>query len=152
MAEKIAPETRSRMMSSIRGRDTRPELELRRFLHAVGYRFRLQRRDLPGRPDLVLPRHRLAVFVHGCFWHRHPGCHYCSTPATRAEFWQQKFADNIARDQRNQQELERLGWRVLVVWECGFKHCLDRLDEIPLLIEAVNQCQQWPHQPPRPSC
>ena len=91
---------------------------VRRVLHGAGYRFRLHRRDLPGSPDVVLPRHRLAVFVHGCFWHRHTGCPRTTTPKTRAAFWASKFAANIARDERATAELGRLGWRVHVVWEC----------------------------------
>jgi DNA mismatch endonuclease (patch repair protein) len=91
---------------------------VRRTLHAMGLRFRLFRRDLPGRPDIVLPKHRLVIFVHGCFWHRHGGCGLSSTPKTRVEFWTEKFATNIARDARNTAELRDLGFRVGVIWEC----------------------------------
>jgi len=91
---------------------------VRRALHAMGKRFRLFRRDLPGRPDIVLPRYRIALFVHGCFWHRHEGCRLSSTPKTRIEFWNDKFVTNIARDARNVAELRALGWRVGVIWEC----------------------------------
>ena len=87
----------------------------------MGLRFRLHRKDLPGRPDLVFPKHRLVVFVHGCFWHRHPGCSRASTPSTRTEFWQAKFAANVERDARQIAALEADGWRVLVLWECGLK-------------------------------
>lgn len=114
----LTPEQRSRNMRAIKGRDTTPELTVRRLLHAMGYRFRLQRRDLPGRPDIVLPRHRVAVFVHGCFWHRHRCRYGCVEPATRPEFWRAKFAANVARDRRAVRALRRAGWRVLVVWEC----------------------------------
>jgi DNA mismatch endonuclease (patch repair protein) len=109
--------TRSRMMSGIRGRDTKPELIVRSFLHRAGLRFRLHAK-LPGKPDLVLAKHRTAVFVHGCFWHRHEGCRFATTPKTSAAFWRDKFAANVRRDTRVQQQLEELGWRVLVIWEC----------------------------------
>lgn len=116
---------RSEMMSGIRGRDTRPERQVRAYLHAHGLRFRLHRKDLPGRPDVVLPKYRVAVFVHGCFWHRHPGCKYTTSPSTREVFWQQKFAANVERDLRNQETLLRTGWRVLIIWECGLKSNLN---------------------------
>lgn len=109
---------RSALMARVRGRDTKPEVTVRRALNAMGKRFRLFRRDLPGRPDIVLPRYGLALFVHGCFWHRHEGCRLSSTPKTRVEFWAEKFAANIARDARSVAELRALGWRVGVIWEC----------------------------------
>ena len=105
-------------MARIRGRDTAPELTVRSISHGLGFRFRLHRKDLPGRPDLVFPRHRLAVFVHGCFWHRHSGCRYAYTPKSRIAFWTEKFAHNVARDRRNEEALRNLGWRVLLIWEC----------------------------------
>lgn len=108
-------------MSRIKGRDTAPELRLRSLLHRVGFRFRLHTKDLPGRPDIVLPRYRAAIFVHGCFWHRHPGCKYATTPSTRREFWQEKFNGNVSRDARNRAQLEADGWKVLIVWECELK-------------------------------
>ena len=104
-------------MSGIRGKNTKPELVVRSFLHRAGLRFRLHAR-LPGKPDLVLPKHRAAVFVHGCFWHRHDGCRYTTTPANNAAFWQEKFAANVRRDAKVKQQLEELGWRVLVIWSC----------------------------------
>lgn len=109
--------TRSRMMSGIRGRDTKPEKQVRSFLHRAGLRFRLHA-SLPGRPDLVFPKHRAVVFVHGCFWHRHVGCRYATTPSSNAEFWQAKFDANVARDNRVSRQLRKEGWRVFVVWEC----------------------------------
>lgn len=117
------------MMSSIRGSNTRPELLVRRYLHATGLRFRLHARSLPGRPDIVLPQYRAAVFVHGCFWHRHEGCRFATTPATRAEFWQDKFRGNVARDHRDALLLHSAGWRVFTVWECeaANEEVLDRL-------------------------
>jgi DNA mismatch endonuclease (patch repair protein) len=118
MADRIAPDARSRNMARIRGRDTVPELCVRSVLHGMGFRFRLHRRDLPGTPDVVLPRHRVALFVHGCFWHRHPGCRGTTDPKTRPEFWQAKFAANMARDVDMGTALESAGWRVVVIWEC----------------------------------
>ena len=112
--------TRSRIMAAIRGHDTTPELLVRSALHRHGLRFRLHARDLPGRPDIVLPRHRTVILVHGCFWHRH-GCTLSSEPSTRRRFWNEKFARNVARDARNARALRRLGWRVLTVWECALR-------------------------------
>lgn len=109
-------------MSRVRGKDTTPEIRVRRAAHAMGLRFRLHRKDLPGRPDLVFSKHRVALFVHGCFWHRHPGCAKASTPKSRTEFWQGKFDTNVARDSRVAKELEALGWRVLTIWECDTKN------------------------------
>ena len=106
------------MMSRIKGRDTAPEIAVRRIAHGLGFRFRLCRKDLPGRPDLVFPRYRAVVFVHGCFWHRHEGCQYAYEPKTRVRFWTEKFNQNVARDRRNEETLCILGWRVLAIWEC----------------------------------
>ncbi|MBD3574033.1 DNA mismatch endonuclease Vsr [Brevundimonas diminuta] len=121
MADIVDPATRSRMMSGIRGADTRPELLVRRHLHAAGFRFRLHARALRGRPDLVLPRWKAAVFVHGCFWHRHAGCRYATTPATRPDFWREKFERNLERDAAVRVALEEEGWRVATVWECALR-------------------------------
>ena len=126
MTDVVDVATRSRMMASIRAKDTRPELLVRRYLHATGLRFRLHDRRLPGSPDLVLPGHRVAIFVNGCFWHRHQGCAYASVPATRPEFWAAKFSGNVARDQRKTAALVGSGWRVITVWEC------DTSDELVL--------------------
>lgn len=105
------------MMSGIRGRNTKPELAVRSFLHRAGLRFRIHAK-LPGKPDLAFPKYRTVVFVHGCFWHRHEDCRYATIPASNPGFWQEKFAANIRRDARVRQQLEELGWRVLVVWAC----------------------------------
>lgn len=124
---------RSRNMSAIRGRNTSPELKVRSLLHGLGYRFRLHRRDLPGSPDIVLPRHRTVVFVHGCFWHRHPGCRYTTTPKTRADFWARKFEQNMERDERQQRQLREMGWTVMVIWECELRDLsalMQRLEKI----------------------
>ncbi len=117
----LTPEKRSWNMSRIRGRDTKPELLVRSLLHRLGYRFRLHRRHLPGTPDIVLPKYRTVIFVHGCFWHRHPGCRYAYTPKSRVEFWKTKFAANVDRDARTRRALEQAGWQVLVVWECELR-------------------------------
>lgn len=121
----VDPTVRSRMMSGIRGRDTAPELAVRRFLHAAGLRYRLHVRQLPGTPDLVFARHRAVVFVNGCFWHAHEGCSYFRLPATRTTFWRDKLAANVARDKRVESELEDDGWRVAIVWECAVRQHLD---------------------------
>lgn len=113
--------TRSRIMKAVGQKHTAPEMRVRKTLHSLGYRFRVQRKDLPGRPDVVLPRHKIAIFVHGCFWHRHENCPKATTPKTRAEFWAQKFRDNVDRDRRQMAALLQAGWRVLVVWECETK-------------------------------
>jgi len=118
MVDTVSSETRSKIMSRVRSKDTKAELELRRALHAQGFRFRLNRRGLPGTPDVVLPKYSVVLFVHGCFWHRHEGCSRTTTPATNAEFWNEKFRRNIERDARKTAELEKLGWRVGIVWEC----------------------------------
>ena len=121
MADVHSPATRSYNMSRIRGKDTKPELLVRQYLHANGLRYRLHGKDLPGRPDLVLPRYRTVVFVHGCFWHGHEGCRYFVIPKTRTEVWQQKIGRNVANDFRQHGELASLGWRVLTVWECELR-------------------------------
>ena len=121
MADVVTEETRSRMMSGIRGKDTKPEMFVRKALFAAGFRFRLHRRDLPGAPDVVMAGRRVAVFVHGCFWHRHKGCRLAAVPATRPEFWKAKLDGNAARDGKNIGRLRALGWRVLVVWECALR-------------------------------
>lgn len=120
MADVLTAEQRRLNMSRIRGKDTKPEMLIRRGLHARGLRYRLHDRTLPGRPDLVFPRYGAVVFVHGCFWHAH-GCALSKLPATRQEFWQQKLAENAARDRRAIEALRVDGWRVLVVWECALR-------------------------------
>lgn len=117
----VNKETRSRMMAGIRGKDTKPEMALRRALHARGFRYRLHAKQAPGRPDLLFPKFGSAVFVHGCFWHRHDGCRYATTPATRPEFWKTKFATNVTRDRAVHDELLHAGWRVATVWECALR-------------------------------
>jgi DNA mismatch endonuclease, patch repair protein len=115
------------MMSGIRGRDTQPELRVRRYLYSRGLRYRLNKKGMPGRPDLVFARARVAVFVHGCFWHHHPGCRLAATPGSNTDFWAAKFAQNVERDHRKEAELRELGWRVEIVWECEGLERLERL-------------------------
>jgi len=110
--------TRSRMMSGIRGKNTKPELVVRRLAHALGYRFRLHGKDLPGKPDLVFPARRKAILVHGCYWHRHQGCRFCYSPKSNTVFWEQKFRRNVARDADALIKLQALGWDTLIIWEC----------------------------------
>ena len=123
-------------MGRIRSGNTKPELVLRSLLHRCGYRFRLRQRKLPGQPDIVLRKYRAAIFVHGCFWHRHPGCKQATMPKTRMEFWQAKFARNVDRDQRNREALAALGWRVVVVWECELRR--DPLAVLERVLRQIN--------------
>ncbi len=131
---------RSRNMAAIRGRDTAPERRVRSLLHQLGYRFRLHRRDLPGSPDIVLPRHHTVVFVHGCFWHRHPGCRYTTTPRTRSAFWETKFRQNMERDARQQDELRAAGWTVVVVWECELRE----INVLTARLRTIGRCGTLP--------
>ena len=122
---------RSRMMSSIRGKNTWPERTLRSHLFARGFRYRLHVKELPGTPDLVFPKYRAVVFVHGCFWHRHEGCRYATTPQTNKDFWTHKFEGNVDRDKRHVRMLLDRGWRVAIVWECALKHSIEETaDEV----------------------
>ena len=140
MADSVAAETRSRIMARIRAKDTIPEITVRRYLHARGFRYRLHDRGLAGTPDLVLPRFRAAVFVNGCFWHRHVGCRLAYTPKTRTEFWEAKFRSNIERDARASATLEAQRWTVLTVWECQVdEHGLGKLAERITSLAPANQ-------------
>jgi len=121
MADHLTAERRSWNMSRISAKNTKPELAVRSLLHRMGYRFRLHRKDLPGRPDLVLPKYGTVVFVHGCFWHGHKGCPRANIPKSSRSYWIDKLAKNAARDKRNQRKLRKEGWRVLTVWECRTK-------------------------------
>ncbi|MEY3027033.1 MAG: hypothetical protein RLZZ238_1930 [Planctomycetota bacterium] len=123
-------------MARIRGTNTKPEVLVRSALHRAGFRFRLHGRGLPGRPDIVLPKHRTVVFVHGCFWHRH-GCTLSSEPRTRRAFWRAKFDANVERDRRNARALRRLGWRVLTVWECSLRTAPRRERAIAGLLRRI---------------
>ena len=121
MADVFTKTKRSEVMSRIRARDTKPERAVRSILHRLGYRFRLHRTDLPGKPDIVLPRLRIVIFVHGCFWHRHEGCRFAYTPKTRTEFWLKKLESNVARDRQVETQLAELDWLVITVWECELR-------------------------------
>ncbi|MFZ5479657.1 MAG: very short patch repair endonuclease [Myxococcota bacterium] len=118
MTDIVSPARRSELMRGIRGADTRPELAVRKWLTAAKVRYRLHRRDLPGRPDVAIAGRRLALFVHGCFWHRHPGCKLAYSPRSNPERWRAKFDENVARDARKSAELTAAGWTVVVIWEC----------------------------------
>ena len=122
MADVFTKVKRSEVMSRIRGQNTKPEIAVRSLLHGLGYRFRLHVATLPGRPDIVLPRYRTAILVHGCFWHRHARCRFCYMPKSRVKFWQEKFAGNIQRDRKVRLALKQLGWRAVIVWECQIRN------------------------------
>lgn len=147
MTDIVDATTRSRMMSGIRGKNTKPELRLRHGLHNLGLRYRLHDPELPGKPDLVFPKFRVALFMHGCYWHRHIGCKFCTFPAQNRDLWQTKFDKNVQRDRRQIDDLRKAGWRVFVVWEC----CLRRQDISNLLhsIETAIRAEgeefhEWP--------
>ena len=127
MVDTLSPAARSALMSRIRGKDTKPEMAVRRLLHGIGYRYRLHRSDLPGKPDLVFPGRSSVIFVHGCFWHLHKGCKYARMPKSRLAFWVPKLEGNRKRDRRNERALRARGWRVMVVWECQVRD-LDRIE------------------------
>ena len=136
-ADIVKPEIRSRMMAGIRGRDTRPELQIRSALHRRGFRFRLYRRDLPGKPDLVFPKYRAVILVHGCFWHGHD-CHLFRWPGTREEFWRNKITSNRERDRRQLSTLLETGWRVATIWECALKG----RERLPMQM-VIERCAEW---------
>jgi DNA mismatch endonuclease (patch repair protein) len=121
MVDRISKQRRSWNMARIRSRNTEPERLVRSILHRAGFRFRLHRSDLPGRPDITLPRYRTVVFVHGCFWHRHSRCRFAYMPKTRTKFWRSKFEQNVQRDREQRRQLRRAGWKVIVVWECELR-------------------------------
>lgn len=124
-------------MAGIRGRDTTPERIVRSHLHRAGLRFRLHGRDLPGTPDIVLPKWKVAIFVHGCYWHRHPGCAFAYTPKSNVRFWKKKFHENVARDQRQIGAVRRAGWRPIVVWECQLNATI-----LGRLVKAIRKSRQ----------
>jgi len=136
MADLLTRERRSWNMSRIRGKHTAPEMAVRSVLHKAGFRFRLHRKGFPGKPDIVLPKYKTVVFVHGCFWHRHQGCRNCTTPSNRRDWWLEKLNGNAARDKINRRALQKLGWRVVVVWECqtekksGLQKLTHRLERV----------------------
>ena len=146
MADILSPEERSRNMAAIRSRDTKPEVYLRKLLFDKGYRYRIADKNIPGHPDIFLRKYNTAIFVHGCFWHRHPGCKYAYTPKSRVEFWRQKFDDNVRRDAVVAEELKRLGIKRIIIWECTIKEMqkdssLEKsvLSQIESLIKFLNK-------------
>ncbi len=136
-ADTVTPDVRSRMMAGIKGRDTRPEKAIRSALHRLGFRFRVHRKDLPGKPDIVFPKHRAVILVHGCFWHGHD-CHLFKWPKTRSEFWRHKINSNVARDGRNLEALLDSGWRVATIWECALKGRSRLPDDV-----MAERCAAW---------
>jgi len=131
----VDKQTRSRMMAGIRGKNTKPELTLRRALHRAGFRYRIHDSKLPGKPDLVFPMYKALIFIHGCFWHQHSNCWWNKAPSSNTEFWKNKLGQNAERDVRNVEELRRRGWRIAIVWECSF-----RLSDPDPVVARV---QQW---------
>ena len=127
MADKLSREKRSWNMSRIRGKDTEIEIKVRKYLFSQGFRFRKNVADMPGKPDIVLPKYKTVIFIHGCYWHRHTGCKNCTTPNTNREFWLKKFEKNIQNDSKYKQELEAAGWKVLILWECEIENDFERL-------------------------
>ncbi|WP_421666846.1 very short patch repair endonuclease [Pseudomonas protegens] len=140
---------RSSIMRAVPQKNSKPELLVRSLLHSLGLRFRIHRKDLPGTPDIVLPRYRAVIFIHGCFWHRHPGCRYATTPKTRQEYWLPKFEANVQRDVRKETQLEELGWRVLIVWECetrDLKELEERIrQDFVLSLQQLEEPHTLPH-------
>lgn len=134
----FSPEKRSQVMSRIRSKDTKPEKTVRSILHKLGFRFRINRKDLPGKPDIVLPKHKTVIFVHGCFWHRHGGCKYAYTPKSNTDFWNKKFSSNMKRDKDIQNKLGKSGWKVLTIWECEIR-------EIEKTTELLDSLLKNPH-------
>lgn len=137
MADTMTPEQRHKCMAAIKGKDTKPELIVRKYLFSRGLRFRIQVRKLPGRPDIVLPKYRTVIFVNGCFWHGHEGCRYYRLPKSNVDFWQEKIERNKARDARNEAELKALGWRVLRVWECDIRTVAGRNEYLDSLYDTI---------------
>lgn len=143
--EIVSRAKRSQIMASVRQRNTKPEIVLRSRLHRAGYRFRLHPVGLPGTPDIILPKYRYAIFVHGCFWHRHPSCRKATTPTQNRAFWLDKFTKNVERDERKKRELENAGWRVLVVWECEIvERVEDTLVKVREFLEEHGECVEPP--------
>lgn len=141
----VDTKTRSRMMSGIKNKDTKPEILLRRYLHLKGFRFRLHVAKLPGKPDIVLPKYNLCIFVHGCFWHQHSGCRYATVPKSNTAFWHDKFLANIKRDDEAISNLLDKGWRLFIIWECGLRKINDQsLEWLPKYIQGEVTRLEWP--------
>ena len=140
MADIISPERRSKNMSAIRSKDTKPEIYLRKLLFAEGYRYRVAEKSIPGHPDMFLRKYNTAIFVHGCFWHRHQGCRYAYTPKSRVEFWQKKFDDNVRRDVVVRTALQENNIKCLIVWECTIKQMMKNSD---IERRIINECRSF---------
>jgi DNA mismatch endonuclease (patch repair protein) len=135
--DKFTKQARSKIMAQVKSENTSPELAIRKLLHRLGYRFRLHRKDLPGKPDIVLPKYRTVIFVHGCFWHGHPGCKRAARPASNTDFWNKKLDRNIERDRKAREELEKTGWRVMTIWECEIKNAGKVEEKLQFLSDAI---------------
>lgn len=144
MTDIVDIKTRSRMMASIKSKNTKPEILIRRFLHSEGFRFRLHDKKIHGKPDIVLPKYKLIIFVHGCFWHRHKMCNLATNPKQNEEKWQKKFASNEMRDQLHIQKLKDQNWRILILWECGLKSSNVQLKWIPEFVKGNESFFEWP--------
>lgn len=141
--DKISKEKRSKNMSRIKSHDTSIELKVRKYLFSQGFRYRKNVKVLPGKPDIVLPKYKTVIFINGCFWHRHPGCKYATTPSSHQEFWQKKFTANVKNDQKNHKLLKESGWNVIVLWECEIEH-----DFMNLMIKLIKELRsQLPINP-----
>lgn len=137
MTDHISPEHRSWNMSRIKGKDTSIEVQVRSWLFSRGFRFRKNDKRYPGKPDIVLPKYKTVIFINGCFWHRHEGCKYATTPKTNREYWEKKFQRNVENDKQHMKRLEEMGWRVIVLWECELKKCFfeERMNNLKKQIE-----------------
>ena len=136
MADVLSKEQRKRCMSNVKGKNTKPEIMVRKYLFEHGYRYRLHRKDLPGKPDIVLPKYKTAIFINGCFWHGHKDCKYFTLPETNTEFWKSKIDSNIKRDKESHDELSKLGWKVIDIWQCNLKK--DKTLTLENLIKSIN--------------
>ena len=145
MADILSPEERSRNMAAIRSRDTKPEVYLRKLLFAKGYRYRIADKNIPGHPDIFLRKYNTAIFVHGCFWHRHPGCKYAYTPKSRVEFWQKKFDDNVRRDAVVTEELQKQGIKHLIIWECTINSMKRSVDVETVTVAHIESLLKNPY-------
>ena len=145
MADIYSPSKRSDIMAKISGKETKPEVIVRKFLFANGFRYRKNDKKLPGKPDIVLPKYKTVVFVHGCFWHNHEGCRYAKLPTTRKELWENKIGNNKIRDAKNKQELEARGWRVLMVWQCEISNAQKREERLSDLVKEIKLKQPSNH-------
>lgn len=137
VSDVLTKEQRHLNMAHIHGKDTKPEEIVRKYLYSKGYRYRKNDSRYLGKPDIVLPKYRTMIFVHGCFWHRHPGCRYATTPSTNRDFWQKKFDQNVARDKKVQEQLKADGWHVIVVWECEISRKADREERLKSLENEI---------------